>query len=128
MQADISGSQRKILEGGARPLKSLHGASGIALRDGQSLPFRVTRSWSAPVGVYYETFYLIDPKSREVLFEGPTREDSIRGLQAITEFQDDVTQPIALKAGTYTLIFSLGGLLGGEASVEVFDLPAEEAA
>ncbi len=128
MQADISGSQRKILHAAVAPLKMEHGDSGIPVRAGKTLPFRVTRSWSAPAGVYLERFYLIDPNSREVLFEGREREESILGLQAITELEDVVTASLSVPPGTYALVFSLGGIFGGEFPVEAVDVSSEAAA
>lgn len=98
------------------------------MRDGKTRPFVVERSWSAPLGVYEESFYLIDPKSREVLFEGRPVERDLLGLQAMTVVSEEVTEPIALAPGTYAVVFSLGGVMGGEFEVEAFEVPAEEAA
>ncbi|MEA2498923.1 MAG: hypothetical protein QOH26_1328, partial [Actinomycetota bacterium] len=61
MEADISGSQRKVLSPSVRPAKSLYGESGIPIKDGKTLPFVVTRSWSAPEGYYAERWFLINP-------------------------------------------------------------------
>jgi hypothetical protein len=127
MQADISGSQRKTVEHSVRPAHLAHGAAGIALKDGKTLPFRVSRGWSAPAGEYAERFYIIDTKSREVLFEGPERTELVRGLQAVTEFQDEIAVPFELSPGTYGLIFAVGGMLGGEETVEAYEV-VEEAA
>lgn len=127
MQADISGSQRKTVAHSVRPARLAHGSAGIPLKGGKTLPFFVSRGWSAPLGEYVERFYIIDPKSREVLFEGPERTELVRGLQAVTEFQDEVTVPFELAPGTYGLIFALGGMLGGEATVEAYEV-VEEAA
>ena len=52
MQADINGPQRKVLVATVRPAKTAHGASGIALRRGRTLPFVIYRQWSAPAGYY----------------------------------------------------------------------------
>jgi hypothetical protein len=128
MQADIRGSQRKVVATEVAPLRRAHGLEGIAVRDGKTLPFSVTRSWSAPAGTYPERFYLIDPKTREVYFEGPAREVSVWGLQSLTGFTDELTEPIPLAPGSYALVFSLGGLLGGEVPVEVTEVSGEEAA
>lgn len=127
MQADISGSQRKVVSHAVRPARASHGNSGIPLKDGTTLPFLVHRGWSAPLGHYVERFYIIDPTSREVLFEGPERTELVRGLQAVTDFEDEISAPLELKPGTYGLVFALGGMLGGEESVEAFEV-AEEAA
>ncbi|MGI8775493.1 MAG: hypothetical protein ACR2KQ_10905 [Actinomycetota bacterium] len=128
MEADISGTQRKVVASSVSPASQAHGAQGIAVRDSKTLPFVVTRSWSAPEGTYRETFYLIDPKSREVLFEGPVREELVWGLQSLTEFTDTVTDPIALEPGSYAIVFSLGRGSGGEFPVEVVEVSEESAA
>jgi len=128
VQADISGPQRKILGSRVTPLRAEQGDSGIPVRAGVTLPFRVIRSWSAPAGVYLERFYLIDPTTREVLFEGPERVEAIRGLQAITELEDVVTEAFKLSPGTYALVFALGGISGGEIPVEAIEVSSEAAA
>lgn len=128
MQADISGSQRKVVASRVMPLGHPRGQEGIPMRDGMTLPFTVSRSWSAPAGTYAERFYLIDPKSREVYLEGPPGEGAVWGLQGLTEFTDTIIEPVPITPGSYALIFSLGGLLGGEVPVEVFETPSEEAA
>lgn len=127
MQADISGSQRKVVAHSVHPVKARHGGAGIPLKGGKTLPFVVVRGWSAPLGEYAERFYIFDPKSREVLFEGPERIALVNGLQAVTEFQDEVNVPLELKPGTYGLMFALGGMPGGEETVEAYEV-AEEAA
>ena len=48
MEADINGSQRKVLISSVAPLRRNLGDAGIPARDGKSLPFKVTREWSAP--------------------------------------------------------------------------------
>ena len=129
MEADIAGLQRKVLTAAVAPVKVSHGESGIALRDGTSLPFRVTRSWSAPAGVYPEGWYLVDPATSEVLYEGPAHPaEPILGLQAPTEVVDEVTEPIPLQPGAYLIVFALGGVKGGELEVQATELPSEEAA
>jgi hypothetical protein len=128
MEADISGTQRKVLSSSVRPASLAHGSEGIAVRGSLTLPFVVTRAWSAPEGTYRETFYLIDPASREVLFEGPVREELVWGLQSLTEFSDTVTEPIPLEPGTYAIVFSLGRGSGGEFPVEVAEVSEEDAA
>ena len=128
MEADISGSQRKVVVGEVAPLSRNLGASGIPVRDGRSLPFKVAREWSGPAGLYVERFYIIDPASREVLYEGPSVERSIWGLQGLTRFETEVRDPIKLAPGTYAMVYSLGGMMGGEFPVEAFEVPAEEAA
>lgn len=110
------------------PVRSAHGSEGIPLKGGSTLPFRVRRTWSAPAGLYFERFYLVDPGTREVLFEGPLREERIWGLQSLTELVDEVREPIELAAGTYEMVFSLGGTLGGTVTVEAFDVSDEQAA
>lgn len=125
--ADISGTQRKVAVYSVRPLRSEYGSSGIALREGRSLPFVVTRGWSAPAGILFETFYLIDPDSREVLYEGPVEERAVIGLQSVTEFRTLVETPVALEPGGCAIVFALGGTSGGEFPVEVFAAVTEEA-
>lgn len=128
MQADISGTQRKVVTTSVRPASAAHGSDGIAVRKGRTLPFVVSRAWSAPEGTYRETFYLIDPASREVLFEGPVREELVWGLQSLTEFSDTVTEELQFKPGAYAIVFSLGSGNGGEFPVQVFDSTEETAA
>lgn len=128
MQADISGTQRKVVTTSIRPASAAHGPDGIAVRNNRTLPFVVSRSWSAPEGTYRETFYLIDPESREVLFEGPVREELVWGLQSLTEFTDTVTEEIPLKPGDYAIVFSLGTGSGGEFPVKVAESSEEDAA
>jgi hypothetical protein len=129
MKADINGPQRKILVATVRPAKTAHGASGIALRRGSTLPFVIYRQWSAPAGYYSEQWFLVVPDTKEVVHEGPVRRETlIWGLQSVTELTDTVTAPIELEPGTYRIVFALGGLLGGEVDVEVFEAPATEAA
>ena len=128
MEADISGSQRKVVTSSVTPARRTLGDEGIPVRDGKTLSFKVTRSWSGPAGLYFERFYLIEPKSREVLFESTSVERSIWGLQGLTEFTSEVRDPIKLSPGTYAIVFSLGGVMGGEIPVEAFEVSAEEAA
>ena len=128
MEADLEGPQRKVLAGRIFPARRVHGEAGIALRNGRALPFVVSREWSAPAGHYVETWYLVHPETREVLFEGPSREISVWGLQSLTELRDDVTEPTRLQPGTYLVVFALGGIMGGQVEVEAAEAPAEEAA
>ena len=128
MEADINGPQRKVVAHSVRPTKVAHGTDGIALRDGKTLPFRVTRSWSAPAGNYPEQWFLVDPGTREVLYESPGVTRLVWGLQSLTEFTDEVSEPLALQPGTYLVVFALGGLKGGEAEVEAREAPKEAAA
>jgi hypothetical protein len=127
MEADISGTQRKVVAHEVRPQRSTLGASGIPVTGGITMPFRVTRSWSAPAGHYLERFYLIDPNTREVLFEGPQHEVLIWGLQSLTEVADEIRAPLELPPGTYAVVFALGGVMGGEFEVEATEV-GEEAA
>lgn len=121
--ADIKGPQRKVISHWIRPLKPSLGESGIALRNGQSLPFIVWREWSAPAGHYAERFYVVDPTSREIIFEGPERTELMWGLQGLTEVRTEVSASFHLKAGTYLLVFALGGLEGGEFEFEAAEAP-----
>jgi hypothetical protein len=91
------------------------------------LPFVVNRSWSAPEGYYAEGWYLIDPATREVLYEGPRKTRLIWGLQGLTEIADEVTQPLALEPGNYQIVFALGDQQGGELDVSAVEV-GEEAA
>ncbi|MFN2587133.1 MAG: hypothetical protein ABR613_03290 [Actinomycetota bacterium] len=118
MEAQIGGTQRKVMGSSVRPAKLSHGGSGIPLRDGKALPFRVERSWSAPDGVYPEQWFLVRPDTREVLYEGPLAERAIWGLQGLTEVVDEVTEPVPLEPGSYLVVFALGGQMGGQQEVE----------
>lgn len=127
-EADISGTQRKILIARAAPLKAAHGNSGIALKDGRTLPFVVARTWSAPAGHYSEQWFLVHPETREVLYEGPARTAQILGLQAPTDLLDEVREPFPLEPGSYLVVFALGGMMGGQIEIEAAAGPSEEAA
>ena len=126
--ADIAGSQRKVIEQSVRPARAAHGGAGIPVRGGKTLPFIVDRVWSAPAGHYPETFYIIDPKSREVYYEGPVGEPLMLGLQARTELSTTVRERIELAPGSYAVVFALEATSGGEFPVEVFEVSASEAA
>ena len=110
------------------PVRAGHGDSGIPLRDGRTLPFVVERGWLAPIGYYEEAWFLVDPQTREVLYEAPKRVELIRGLQALTELRDEVTEPLTLAPGRYLIVFALGGLKGGEVEAEAAEIASEEAA
>ena len=127
MEADINGPQRKTLMTRVRPVKATRGTEGIVLKDGATLPFEVLRSWSAPAGQYPEQWFLVDPKTREVLHESRSMVRFIFGLQAPTEVIDVVEQPLSLEPGSYQIVFSLGGLKGGEIDVTVADAEASAA-
>jgi hypothetical protein len=116
-----------MLGGSVSPARSGHGAEGIPVREGRTLPFTVTRSWSAPEGYYLERWYLIDPETREVLYEGPEHMRLIWGLQGLTEITDQITDPVALKPGSYQIVFSLGGQMGGELDVVAAEVGTEAA-
>ncbi|MDP9226225.1 MAG: hypothetical protein M3P18_20790 [Actinomycetota bacterium] len=121
MEADVGGLQRKVVASIVRPLHPSHGASGIPLRGGGTLPFVVRRSWSAPAGHYAETWYLVNPATREVLYQSSDREVRIWGLQSWTDFGDAVTERLPLLPGEYLIVFALGGAKGGEVVVSAFD-------
>lgn len=125
MEAQITGTQRKVMASSVRPAKVSHGESGIALRGGRTLPFRVRRSWSAPAGVYPEQWFLVRPDSREVLYESPVVDRPIWGLQGLTQVADELSDPLALQPGSYLVVFSLAGQMGGQAEVEVFESSGE---
>jgi hypothetical protein len=123
LEASIDGHQRKVVMAEVRPAKAVHGDTGIPLKNNKTLPFVVTRAWNAPAGHYLEAWYLVDPKTREVLFEGPARDVKIWGLQSWSEFTDEITDPIRLEPGTYLVVFALGGVLGGQGETEARALP-----
>jgi hypothetical protein len=117
MEADVGGLQRKVVFSRVYPARVSNGDSGIALKDGRTLPFVVTRSWSAPAGHYDEAWYLVDPSTREVLYEHSSREVRVWGLQSETEFSDTTTRAIPLAPGAYLIVFALAGVKGGETTV-----------
>ena len=119
VEADINGPQRKVVMSRVKPARAAHGSDGIALRDGESLPFDVYRAWSAPAGHYPEQWFLVNPQTKEVLYESRAVTRLIFGLQAPTEVTDTVSEPVALEPGTYQVVFALGGLKGGEIDVTV---------
>jgi hypothetical protein len=123
--ADIDGHQRKVVMSAVRPVRSVHGAEGIAIRAGRTLPFVVKRAWNAPAGNWPEAWYLVDPSTREVLFEGPQKVVSVWGLLAWTEFSDEVDPRLPLTPGTYLIVFALGGVQGGQMDVEAFEVALE---
>ncbi len=123
-EADIGGSQRKVISAAVTPARLSDGENGIALRKQRTLPFRVTRMWSAPAGHYPEQWYLVDPETKEVIYEGPQHEISIWGLQAPTEENDEISTPLELKPGTYLIVFALGGVKGGELEIAATDHPS----
>lgn len=120
--ADIAGNQRKVMRSDARPARAAYGMNGIPTKDGKTLPFVVSRGWNAPAGYYPEAFYLVAPESGEVYYAGPTVTRLIWGLPSITDVESVVEEPLDLKPGTYKLVFALGGIKGGEADIEVFDV------
>jgi hypothetical protein len=128
MEADLSGFQRRVFVSRVSPARAAHGDSGIPLKNGRTLPFKVVRQWSAPAGNYEERWYLVHPETREVIYESRPRNLLIWGLQSLTEVVDDVTEPFALTPGEYLIVFSLGGTMGGQLDVEAAEVPAEEAA
>src|SRR5688572_958704 len=110
MEADINGPQRKTLMTRVRPVKATYGTEGISSKDGLTLPFEVYRAWSAPAGHYPEQWFLVDPKTKEVLYESRAVTRFIFGLQAPTEVTDVIEEPLELAPGTYLIVFALGGL------------------
>ena len=109
------------MRSGVRPARPAHGVAGVPLKGGKTLPFVVSRGWNAPAGYYPETFYLVRPDSGEVFYAGPTVTRLIWGLPCITDVETTVNEAIELPPGTYSLVFALGGIKGGETPVEVFD-------
>ncbi len=122
--ADIDGHQRKIVQASVTPARRDDGDSGIALKDGRSLPFVIDRAWNAPAGIYPEQWFLVHPESREVLHEGPIHMRQVWGLLSWTEFTEQVDEPIAIEPGTYLLVFALGGIMGGQTEIEAAPAPA----
>jgi hypothetical protein len=127
MEADINGPQRKVVYWNVKPTRAALGESGIPLQEGVALSFSVSRSWNAPAGYYVERWFLINPQTREVLYEGPERQVLIWGLQSWTEVTDEVAGRFRLAPGTYQIVFALGGMQGGTADVEAAEAPAEAA-
>ena len=127
MEADIRGHQRKVIRQTAAPVKVAHGHDGIPTRNGTSLPFRLKRTWSAPAGHYVEQWYLVDPKTREVLFESNAEDVHLMGLQAPTTLTDEVTDRIRIKPGGYLIVYALDAVSGGEFEVEAVEVEAEAA-
>ena len=128
MEANIKGHQRKVVRSEVRPVKMSHGESGIALKNGQTLPFVVTRFWNAPEGYYPEQWFLVKPDTREVIYESPARTKLIWGLQSLTEVSDEVDLALRLRPGPYLVVFALGGVKGDEIEVEAAEVPGEQAA
>jgi hypothetical protein len=124
VEADLKGSQRKVVSMSVRPLRASHGYHGVAVRGGSALPFVVTRQWSAPAGHYPERFYVVDPTTREILFEGPEQVPLMWGLQGLTEVVDEVHDPFSLEPDTYLMVFALGGAEGGEFEFDAVTAPA----
>jgi hypothetical protein len=118
MEADINGPQRKVVASWVRPTKTSHGAEGIPIQDGKTLPFKVYRAWSAPAGHYPEQWFLVHPETKEVLHEGPAPTRLVWGLQSLSEFTTEVAEPLELAPGKYLIVFALGGLKGGELEVQ----------
>lgn len=126
--ADIDGPQTKIVTTNVRPARAGHGSDGIPIRAGRTLPFVVERGWNAPLGYYTEAWFLIDPSTREVLFEGPAGVRLIRGLPTITDVADEVRSSFPLQPGTYAIVFVLNGTIAAEVEVRALEVPSEEAA
>lgn len=122
--ADIDGDQRKLLVGSVRPVRLSHGESGIPVRNGETLPFVVERKWNAPAGYYPEQWFLIDPSTREILVEGPSKEVLIIGLATWTDVTDTSPGGFRLSPGSYQIVFALGGVQGGVVDVEAVEVPA----
>jgi hypothetical protein len=120
--ADIDGPQRKVVWIKAHPVRSAWGDEGIPVRDGKTLPFALTRGWNAPAGHYPEAWYLVDPSSREVLYEAPVVDRLIWGLPAVTEVTDRIEEPLELAPGSYLVVLALAGMSGGEFEVEAFEV------
>lgn len=127
MEADLKGHQRKVIGYSVTPLKIAHGTTGIPVREGSTLPFKVTRIWSAPAGHYNEQWYLVNPDTREVLYESPSSDVLLTGLQAPTSLTDEIADRFKLEAGRYLLVYALDAISGGEFEVEAVEVAAEAA-
>jgi hypothetical protein len=98
---------------------------GIPVSGGSTRPFRVVRSWSGPAGHYIEQ-WSIRRAVREVVYEHPPKEINVRGMQSISEHQDQIEQPLTLEPGEYLLVFVVEGRFMG--SVEIQAVASDEAA
>lgn len=127
MEAEISGHQRKVMRSSVRPLRAERGIEGIAVKDGKTLPFVVSRGWNAPAGYYPEGWYLVVPDTGEVLHASPQEVTLVWGLPAVTDLTTRVAEPIAVAPGRYKIVFALGGVKGGELDVEAFEASSEAA-
>ena len=127
MEADIAGNQRKVVRSHVRPVRTSHGTEGISVRDGKTLPFVVSRGWNAPAGNYPEAFFIVAPDTGEVYYESPTETRLIWGLPSVTDVVTEVAEPLDLPPGTYQVVFALGGVKGGETSIEVSEVDSEAA-
>jgi hypothetical protein len=128
MEADIRGTQRKVVSARVAPLDASLAPEGIVIKGGVALPFLVSRQWSAPAGDYLEQWFLVVPGSEEVVFAGPARSEAhIWGLQSLTEIVDHVTEPFALEPGAYEVVFALGGAVGGRTPIPAVAAPAAAA-
>lgn len=101
-----------------------HGESGIPVEAGVTLPFVVERRWNAPAGYYPEQWFLIDPATREILYEGPEQHLLIWGLAAWTDATTRVAGGFPLAPGNYQIVFALGGAVGGELDVTTQEVAA----
>lgn len=111
-----------------RPLNPAYGSEGIPVHDNRTLPFSVTRAWSAPAGRYLERWFLVHPETRTVIFEGPIREEVlIWGLQALSSMTDRLLNSFPLEPGHYLLVLALGGHKGAEIEVEAIPVPVGQA-
>jgi len=91
---------------------------GITTEAGMTLPFLVSRGWSGPSGQYIEQWSL-RRGGTEVFHRGPEQYIRVRGMQAVSEHVDRVTEPIKLEPGSYRLVFIVEGRFMGAADIEV---------
>ena len=119
--ADIDGDQRKLLAGVVRPVRPSYGGNGIPVVDGEAQPFVVERKWNAPAGYYPEQWFLVDPATQEIVYEGPRRRVLILGLATWTAFTDTSSGGFSVPPGTYQVVFALGDVKGGEIEVTAFE-------
>lgn len=98
---------------------------GIVLAGGRTQPFVVERSWAGPAGHYIEQWSI--RKGPEVLYRSQAKSIAVRGMQSISTFADEVTEPLELEPGTYKLVFVVEGRFMGSADVEVSARDSEAA-
>ncbi|MCA1840584.1 MAG: hypothetical protein ABR507_09215 [Actinomycetota bacterium] len=90
----------------------------IATIGGKAKPFYVTRSWSGPSGHYNEQ-WSIRRGGREIVFNGPMQQISVRGMQSATEWRDRFDGELAIEPGIYQLVFVVERHFMGSVDIQV---------